>query len=202
MTAHDSSSLAPAIEDTRSRGIAPKALAADSHYGSIDNADHATGEGVELVAPAMPPKGYKQKRLTLENFELDKQGLVQKCPAGHAPCSASIGPKRIQARFDVDVCDSCDSRDRCPVQIKGGYARLQYTHDRLRQCRRRRSQDSDEFRDRYRWRAGIEATMSRLKYQVKLAYLRVRGMAAVKYTAFLRALGLNIFRCAAALRAE
>jgi hypothetical protein len=48
-----------------------------------------------------------------------------------------------------------------------------------------------------RWRAGIEATMSRLKYQMRLAHLRVRGMAAVRYAVYLRALGLNILRIAA-----
>ena len=49
----------------------------------------------------------------------------------------------------------------------------------------------------YRWRAGIEATMSRLKYQMNLAHLRIRGMPAMRYVVNLRALGLNIRRCAA-----
>jgi hypothetical protein len=200
MTEHDSAHLAPAIEDTSSRDIAPDSLAADSHYGSIDNVVHAATQGVDLVAPALPPKGYKKNRLTLEKFDLDHDGLVCKCPVGQTPYSVSAGSKRIQARFEVKVCESCQSQDRCPTRIKNGYARLQYTHERLRQCRRRRVQDSDEFRDRYRWRAGIEATMSRLKYQVGLASLRVRGMAAVKYAVCLRALGLNVFRCAAAMK--
>ena len=56
---------------------------------------------------------------------------------------------------------------------------------------------SDAFRDVYRWRAGIEATMSRLKYQMNLAHLRIRGMPAMRYVVNLRALGLNIRRCAA-----
>jgi len=39
--------------------------------------------------------------------------------------------------------------------------------------------------------------MSRLKHQMKLANLRIRGMPAMRYTVNLRALGLNIRRCAA-----
>jgi hypothetical protein len=39
--------------------------------------------------------------------------------------------------------------------------------------------------------------MSRLKYQMGLASLRVRGLASVSYRTFLRALGLNIRRIAA-----
>ena len=38
--------------------------------------------------------------------------------------------------------------------------------------------------------------MSRLKHQLRLAHLRVRGMSSVTYTVVLRALGLNIRRCA------
>jgi hypothetical protein len=39
--------------------------------------------------------------------------------------------------------------------------------------------------------------MSRLKYQMRLGSLRVRGRASVAYRTFLRALGLNIHRVAA-----
>ena len=63
--------------------------------------------------------------------------------------------------------------------------------------KRRVYEDTDEFRNIYRLRTGIEATMSRLKYQMNLAQLRIRGMAAMRYTVNLRALGLNIRRCAA-----
>ena len=201
MTVHDSSSLVPAIEDAYSRGLAPESVAADSHYGSLGRMDYAADQGVELVAPAMPPRGYKTNRLGLESFELDETGLVKKCPAGHAPCSTSLGSKRIQARFDAQTCLECELGELCVAKVRNGYARIQYDHKRLRQCRRRHLQNSAEFKDRYRWRAGIEATMSRLKYQVGLASLKVRGMAAVNYAVCLRALGLNIFRCAAALRA-
>jgi len=39
--------------------------------------------------------------------------------------------------------------------------------------------------------------MSRLKYQMNLANLRIRGMPAMRYVVVLRALGLSIRRCAA-----
>jgi hypothetical protein len=39
--------------------------------------------------------------------------------------------------------------------------------------------------------------MSRFKYQMGMACLRVRGIASVTYVATLRALGLNIRRVAA-----
>ncbi|WP_366140063.1 hypothetical protein [uncultured Jannaschia sp.] len=39
--------------------------------------------------------------------------------------------------------------------------------------------------------------MARLKHQMKLASLRIRGTPAMRYAVNMRALGLNIRRCAA-----
>jgi hypothetical protein len=44
--------------------------------------------------------------------------------------------------------------------------------------------------------------MSQLKRQLRLAKLRIRGMAAVSYTVVLRALGLNIRRIEAFIQAS
>ena len=45
----------------------------------------------------------------------------------------------------------------------GQFSRFQYTPARAANQKRRLYEQSDAFRDVYRWRAGIEATMSRLK---------------------------------------
>lgn len=193
MNVHDSAALVPALEDTQAREIAPELLTADTHYGSNDALDEARTHGTELIAPSMPPKGSKQGKLTLENFELDEAGRIVRCPQGHAPVQTSASSKRLQAQFDESLCSACPLRNRC---VAAGKQRLQYTHDRVGQRRRRLAEQEPYFRAHYRWRAGIEATMSRLKHQMGLAYLRVRGMAAVQYRGLLRALGLNIHRVA------
>ncbi len=193
MTVHDSKALLPAIEDTKARGVAPEHMVADTHYGSTQCLTQAKAKGVTLLAPAMSPKGKGQGKLTLEDFELDTSGHIQRCPAGHAPLETSVSKKRLQVRFAIDVCGQCPLQDRCPIK---GKERLQYTHERVKQRARRLSEQSDAFRDRYRWRAGIEGTISRLKHQMGLAHLRVRGQGAVQYRVLLRALGLNIHRVA------
>jgi len=68
--------------------------------------------------------------------------------------------------------------------------------------RRRIYEQSDEFKDRYRWRAGVEATMSEYDRRTGFKYLRVRGLKAVKFCATLKALGINIFRATAVRIAE
>ena len=68
----------------------------------------------------------------------------------------------------------------------------------MRIAKRRRYEQSAEFKDRYRWRAGVEATMSEYDRRTGVKHLRVRGLEAVRYCATLKALGVNIFRAAAA----
>jgi hypothetical protein len=198
MNVHDGSALEPALADAEARGIKPETLLGDSHYGSEENLKEATLRGVEVIAPAMPPKGSKQEKITLEDFDLDDRGHVTRCPGGHAPLSTSEGRDRIQALYDAASCAGCPLRGGCPASAVGRKEqRFQYTRDRVRNRERRLGERTKGFRDRYRWRSGIEGTMSRLKYQMRLASLRVRGRASVSYRTFLRALGLNIHRVAA-----
>jgi Transposase DDE domain len=198
MNVHDGSSLEPALADAEARGIKPKVVLADSHYGSNENLEKANLQGVEVVSPSMPPKGSKQEKLTLEHFELDEDGQVVRCPQGHAPVMTSAGGDKIQVLFDVATCAACPLHQSCCASaVDRKEPRYQYTHDRVRQRTRRRRDRSDEFRDRYRWRSGIEGTMSRFKSQMRMASLRIRGRLAVGYVTFLRALGLNIHRVAA-----
>jgi len=198
MNVHDGAALEPALADTEARGIKPREVLGDSHYGSEENLKEAATRGVEVVAPAMPAKGSKQGNLTLEDFALDARGHVTRCPGGRAPLSTSEGEERIQAVFDQAACAACPLRAACPAAAVGRKERrFQYTRDRVRHRARRLGDRTEAFRDRYRWRSGIEGTMSRLKYQMRLASLRVRGRASVAYRTFLRALGLNIHRVAA-----
>lgn len=201
MTQHDCDALEPALADAKERGIQPSQLLGDTHYGPQDNLRKAAELGTELIAPAQTPRGENAGRLTLENFELDEQGHVVKCPNGHVPQSTSSGAERIQACFDATTCEACPLKTQCLTapELKHGkkVARIQYTHERVRTRERRLLEGSEEFKERYRWRAGMEGTMSRLKHQMGLGKLRVRGRKAVRYIVNLRALGLNIFRCGA-----
>lgn len=201
MTVHDGHRLPDALDDLAKRSLTPKVLLGDSHYGSADNMALAEEREVNLVAPAGGAKGQSSGRLTLEDFSLDDDGLVLRCPNGIEPVSTSAATAKLQARFDLPTCRTCPDMQRCPMQTAkhdGQFARFQYTPTRAENQKRRLYERGDAFREVYRWRAGIEGTMSRLKYQMNLANLRIRGMPAMRYTVNMRALGLNIRRCATA----
>ena len=198
LTMHDKDALEPALNDTQQRGQKPEELLADSHYGSMECLAKGQRAGVEIISPAQTPKGKLQGKLTLEDFNLNDEGRILSCPAGQQPLKTSITDARLQVLFDVAVCESCPHRENCPASAasKRKSQRFQYIHDRVRLRERRLEEGGEEFRDRYRWRAGVEATMSRFKHQMGMAQLRIRGMVRVRYTAMLRALGLNIHRVA------
>ena len=197
MTEHDGHAVEPALDDVQARGITPESMLGDTHYGSNDVIAKASDRGVELMAPSMPPKGSQQGKYSLEDFELDEEGRMLRCPQGHAPVETHISEKRLQASFDLTLCSGCPMHALCPGSDTRKGGRWQYTHERVRQRARRKREACAAFRDPYRWRAGTEGTMSRLKHQMGMGTLRVRGLGAVTYRVFLCVLGLNIFRVAA-----
>lgn len=195
MTTHDQYALIPALSDTQERNVGPDLLLADAHYGSNTCVKEATARGVELLSPVQATRGKMQSKLTLEDFELDaSSGLVLRCPEGHVPVATRATDAYIHARFDESTCAGCSMGKRCNAFAK---ARIRYRHARVKNRMKRLIQREPHFRERYRMRAGIEATMSRYKHQMNMAHLRVVGMKAVRYRAVLRALGLNIFRVTA-----
>ena len=193
----DNEALIPAIERTQQRGCAAQELQADASYGGDENVQAAAGRGVEVVSPLI---GNKTHKLGLERFRFQsRRGTVTACPLGHRPQKSYRTKKgRLVARFSLEHCQACPLKNQCPVQVGQGGAYLRYTAKQIRLANRRAYEKTKLFRDRYRWRAGIEATNSHLKSDTGAGLLRVRGLPAVRYCVTLKALGLNILRAASA----
>ena len=122
----------------QTRSANPTELLADSHYGSNECLTKGRERGVEIISPAMTAKGKLQGKLTLEDFELDGEGRVLRCPAGKEPLETSIADVRIQVLFDPVGCEGCPHRDNCPAAAVGrSERRWQYNHDRVKQRERR-----------------------------------------------------------------
>jgi len=79
---------------------------------------------------------------------------------------------------------------------------LRYTDKELRIALRRAAEESPEFKDRYRYRAGVERTMSYYDRLTGVKRLRVRGIEAVRFSATSKAIGVNIYRAAAVRKAD
>jgi len=198
---HDSHALAPAIADTKVRGVAPEKLLADTLYGSDANDRIAKVASIDLVAPTQ--KG-RAKQDFMSQFSFDENGLVTRCPAGHRPDQTSPRTKRsnYSAGFDLQRCLDCPLLPQCPVKPGKKKAYLRYSQKRYRLANRRALEASEAFIDDYRWRAGVEATMSEFDRRTGVKKLRVRKMPSVRFYARMKAAGLNILRAGAVRKAR
>ncbi|MBW2639625.1 MAG: transposase [Deltaproteobacteria bacterium] len=199
---HDSNALMPAIEDTQNRELGPEKVLGDTLYGSDDNLQKAKGAQVELISPAY--KGGHTGDINLSHFSFDDKGRVVTCPAGKHPYEVRYKKKtrRYSARFDLKHCTSCPYVDQCPVVPGKKNYFLRYSDKDYRLAERRRYEASEEFIDIYRYRAGVEATMSQYNALTGVKRLRIRGLKAVRYCATLKAVGLNLLRAASVRRAR
>jgi hypothetical protein len=193
----DTEALIPAIKRTQKRGCAPQEMEGDTSYGSDRNLQEATKLGVKVISPV---GGRRSAKLGLEHFSFSqRRDQVEACPQGHKPERRWRKKKeRFGARFALRHCKSCPLRVECPVQLGKRGAYLHYSAQEVRLAKRRAYQRTDAFREKYRWRAGIEGTNSHFKSDTGARELRVRGFDAVRYCITLKALGLNILRVTSA----
>lgn len=192
----DAHALLPYIEATRQRDIAPREVLADSLYGSDRNHEKAAEEGIELVAPSMG--NPKDAPCSLTDFEFSEDGVITACPQGHRPVQVKKKKNRFSIAFETETCSSCPQFENCPAKAgKRGHSFVRYDDKVARLAQRRSVERTDEFKDRYRYRAGAEATMSQLDRRTGIKRLRVRGLKAVSFAATLKATAVNILRASA-----
>jgi hypothetical protein len=196
----DAQALVPAIEATLEKDLAPVELQADSLYGSDENCQKAEQYGVEVVSPTM---GTETKGGTkLSDFEFREDGHVHKCPAGHEPLVRRKNKGRYSQGFDKDICRNCPLRNGCPTKEGKRHFYLHYEKKAMRLAKRRQYENTAQFKERYRWRAGVEATMSQYDRLTGVKHLRVRGFKAVRFAATLKAAAVNIARAVVAQKAR
>jgi hypothetical protein len=199
---HDSKALMPAIEDTQKREIGPEEVLGDTLYGSDENHQKAKEAQVELIAPTHNPG--RSNDIPLSQFSFDENGRVLTCPEGKEPYEVRYKKKmqRYSARFDLKGCNFCPHVNHCPVMPGKKNYFLRYSDKDYRLAERRQYEASDEFIDTYRYRAGVEATMSQYDRRTGVKRLKVRGLKAVRYCAALKATGLNLLRAASVRKAR
>jgi hypothetical protein len=196
----DAHGLIPGVESVKERNLLPEELLADSLYGSDDNCQKAKEHSVELIAPLMGAP--KAEGMCLSDFNFTEEGRIISCPQGHNPVRIKKKRGRITVAFDSKPCQQCPHLAQCPVKEGKKFYYLRYSDKELRIAHRRAYEKTTHFQDRYRWRAGIEGTMSEYKRRTGVGKLRVRGLKAVRYCAVLKALAINIFRATVFQRAN
>ena len=198
-----------------SADLKPKTLYADGGYPSAPSALEVVEKGIEFVAPVDRAR-LAEDVMGRDQFEFDKDGFIVHCPQNHKPVDhrmRSSNNKKgssLHAIFDGDTCRACNKLYQCPVrapnnrqsgcnlrQTKGVF-RLEITPQLRLRDQMYADQQTDEWKQRYKIRSGIEATMSELKRGHGMGKLRVRRAAKVSFAVACKVIACNIKRWAKA----
>lgn len=187
------------------RELLPAAQFADAGYVAAENLVTSRQRGIDLVGP-VPEDSHWQARagqgFDADHFLVDWDARRVTCPRGETSvrwqeASDVDHQPVVRVRFDHHACADCPSRSLCtrskrhPRQL---LLRPQERRDALQAARER--QKTDEFKERYATRAGIEGTISQGVRTCDLRRGRYRGYARVHLQHVLTAVALNMVRLA------
>ena len=184
------------LETLEKQGHKPGIAFADSNYISGENILTAQTLGVDLIGP-IPGDKPAPEALTLTDFRFDLADQhVLACPTGQVPLRHQSTRNQMGqgAYFDRTVCDGCPLSQWCPTYPNQTERRLWWTPEKLATAHRRNQQETGAFKDAYKIRSGIEATISHNKNDQGLGRLRVRGRPAVELAATFKTLAMNVKR--------
>lgn len=204
------------IERLDSAGLKPETLFADGGYPSVPSALKIQQEGIEFMTPVNRSR-ISDSVMGRDSFAFNSEGLVEHCPMGHGPIDHRILSKNnktdrsFYAIFNGNICRSCTILDHvCPVRAPNhrgrgctardtaGNFRLDINQELRLRDEMYAIQQTREWKDRYRIRAGIEATMSELKRAHGMIKLRLRRIVKVCFVVACKVIACNIKRWAKA----
>jgi hypothetical protein len=211
----DMAKMIPVIERLESCGLKPKTLFADGGYPSVPSALKVIEQDINFMTPVNRGR-LPDDMMGRDLFKFNSDGFVTKCPKGHSPIdhrilSANNTTRRsLHAIFDGDICRSCSVLDQCPVRAPNhrdrgckpqdtvGSFRLEITPELCLRDQMYSTQQTTGWKDRYKIRSGIEATISELRRSHGFGKLRVRRAVKVCFALACKVTACNIKRWAKA----
>ena len=200
----DQHALIPALDDLGTRGHALEKMFADTAYNSGTNLIAAAERGVDLVSPT--PGKADPDGINLGYFDLDLGELkVKACPEGKSPVRDRLGNdgETLNLLFDPQQCEVCDLGLDCPAGKQKGRLRVHPNDIAIAFSRAR--EETEEFKEAYKIRAGGESVNAECKTAHGLAKVWTRGEPKVTFAATMKFLACNVkrfmrYQCAQILR--
>jgi len=166
----DAKALMSAIEKAEENNFKPEEVLADSLYGSDENCEKAKERNVEIISPVMGKN--KKEGYHISEFLFTEEGKILECPEGENPVFNKRNKDRYSSGFGSRICGCCCMVDKCCVKKGKNYYYVRYTEKDIRIRKRREKEASIEFKDKYRFRAGVEATMSELDRKTGIKHFK------------------------------
>jgi transposase len=204
------------MTDTIHNALAAKALLPDEHlvdaaYVSVDHLlDSQREHNVDLIGPVGGGGSWQAnsgKGFDVSCFTVDWESQTLTCPQGKTSQNwrkrkEKYGHDYIEIRFTPADCQPCTHLRDCTRSKRGVRVislRPQVEYETLKAARER--QKTDEFKTKYKKRAGIEGTISQGTRTFHLRRSRYIGLAKTHLQHLATAAAMNLTRVAAWWRA-
>ncbi|WP_202970552.1 transposase [Saccharothrix sp. ALI-22-I] len=189
--------------DLDRRGLVPDEHVVDAGYTSADLMVGARREhGITLLGPlrvdnsAQPRTGDGYGRAAFA-IDWDRRRVV--CPQGvrstiRSECSER-GRDSVVVAFPVTACQSCPVRPQCTRSTRSGrqlMLRTREVHEAVE--RARTEQATDEWKQRYATRAGVEGTVHQAVAVTGVRRSRYTGLPKTRLAHVFTATALNLIR--------
>jgi len=180
------------------RDVLPKERLGDAGY--VSGATLAAGAelGEDLVGPAAEdcsPQARMENGITQEQFAVDVTAGRAECPGGQTTTRHTVhADGSMTFRFDAAECQDCPLRAQCCTG-KGGRTITRSAHHEELQAARAR-QKTDEFKQCYKHRGGVEGCLSVLVRGHGMRVCRYLGEAKNNLRALFVGAAVNLRRAA------
>ncbi len=184
------------------KDLPPAEHLVDAAYVTAEVLVHARQEyGITVIGPPRPKPSWQSRTpgaYTTDDFHVDWAARCAVCPQGKRSVSWSQSRRRtgepfIGVYFSQADCSSCSARERCtrsPSRPRHLFLKPQAQHEALHAMRARIT--SEEGRELYRVRAGVEGTISQAIRISDLRQARYRGLKKVHLQHVATAAAVNV----------
>jgi transposase len=200
-TVPDAAMTAPIHHTLAQTGLAPGEHAVDAGYTSADLLLGARAQGITLLGPLLADTSPQARTggYTAEAFTIDFDHQQVTCPQGATsvswnPCRQR-GTDTIVVKFPASTCRACPVRDRCTRSTRTGRQltlRPREVHQAVAAARA--GQTSQQWKDRYKIRAGVEGTMHQATHVTGIRRARYLGLPKTRLEHNAAAAAVNLIR--------
>ena len=182
-------------------GLSPGEHAVDAGYTSADLLLAARARGITLLGPLLADTSPQARSggYTTEAFTIDWDHQQVSCPQGAtsaswSPCQQR-GTEAIVVRFPAATCRACPARKLCTRSTRYGRQlslRPREVHEAVVQARA--GQTSQQWKDRYNIRAGLEGTIGQATHVTGIRRARYLGLDKIRLEHNAAAAAVNLIR--------
>lgn len=210
-TTPDASVLEDIQDDLIARDLTPESHWVDGGYPNVDVLLSSQEKGIDLIGPMRPDtswqakveRGYDQRK-----FVIDWDNMIATCPQSQTSIhwkegKTATGRPNIHFAFSLPACSACSSRHLCTKAKKiGRHVTVQPQKAYEIQKAARERQITDEFKELYKRRAGIEGTIAHAVRGKNMRRTRYRGLLKTHLHHLGTAAAINLQRVASWLMSD